>query len=639
MVPHGALTEAAITVPCRTNIGENLKGLLSEPSSPYQIPRVRMKDRPKDEELAGSLSADFIKTVLNRDFPADYSQGKRVNEYRTESVDNRTSALLDASAANTILKNVEIKCSTSELDDCDSLLNRFSIGGSRRSSFSSITKSSRSFELSQPLDHELELRFNTPSGAGASSPVRHEDLLSAALIIECCCQEAHGCIHRLTADLVSSCPENSPFKCQLPTNFDADQSDMFGNSPLHMAAKWGGSYAVFAFLLSIGADPHAVNSAGRTFLHLIDPTALLKEPDFFFMLLDRLRNYGFRFDLRDECGKTFLHCLLQRSEWIPLLGPIFIENLLAKVVTRRTLWTLIHARDNLGTNIPMLLHGRSTSLIKVHDRRLMVASREYHAILSKYYLPASKYKCAELLCSKSCIIDQQYYLHYSQLFRSQCDDGTSNTLHQLAHLPLCPSRAEGSLELTNPCRERCTWIDHMVDGGVDVNGYDDRGQTPLMAFVVDFGSNRDGSDDEADIKAHIQHLIKRGADVNRRHRRGETALHKAVQRGLKDTTNLLIDRGANIHARTNDGQSVLAMGFKSLETLKAKSDVRYARVMACMITITRRGAIAHPKIQQERGFSPSLTWNWASDLRGIHEDFEPMLGVDYPSTWNELELS
>ena len=54
-------------------------------------------------------------------------------------------------------------------------------------------------------------------------------------------------------------------------------------------------------------------------------------------------------------------------------------------------------------------------------------------------------------------------------------------------------------------------------------------------------------------------LINRGANILHENRNGTTALHKAAYEGEKDFVKLLLDHGADPKARTNQGDTALAL--------------------------------------------------------------------------------
>jgi hypothetical protein len=137
-------------------------------------------------------------------------------------------------------------------------------------------------------------------------------------------------------------------------------------------------------------------------------------------------------------------------------------------------------------------------------------------------------------------------------------------------------------------------VQKMIAVGVDVNNYDKKGNTVLMAFVTHL---QDGEDDKT-VTQLLQHVVHKGANVHWRNREGETALHIAVRLGRKVATRVLLMNGANVHARTGEGKGILTLG--EVHYLRARQDPPlYASIMACMALCIQYGAVARPTSVQE----------------------------------------
>ncbi|HZP94651.1 MAG TPA: ankyrin repeat domain-containing protein [Burkholderiales bacterium] len=95
-------------------------------------------------------------------------------------------------------------------------------------------------------------------------------------------------------------------------------------------------------------------------------------------------------------------------------------------------------------------------------------------------------------------------------------------------------------------------IEALLAAGVDVDGRDKRGFTPLMYAAAN------------DRVPAIELLIRRDADVNAQSDIGETALICAVRygRGKPETLKALIDAGANVNVAMKDGGSALSWARK-----------------------------------------------------------------------------
>jgi len=149
---------------------------------------------------------------------------------------------------------------------------------------------------------------------------------------------------------------------------------------------------------------------------------------------------------------------------------------------------------------------------------------------------------------------------------------------------------------------------NLVSTGVNVNNYDRRGSTVLMAFVAYLP---DGEDDSL-LQLLLVYLISHGANLHWRNRQGETALHIAVRLGRKVATKVLLENGANVHARTAGGNGVLAVG--QTHYLKARENPQlYASIMACMALAMQYKAVAAPTLVQEWSAQKTFPcpYNWS----------------------------
>jgi hypothetical protein len=81
----------------------------------------------------------------------------------------------------------------------------------------------------------------------------------------------------------------------------------------------------------------------------------------------------------------------------------------------------------------------------------------------------------------------------------------------------------------------------LLDAGADPNGKAPGGQNPLTLAAESLAAKRSA--------AVIRLLLERGASVHGADMQGETALHKAARAGHLETAKLLIEAGADLHAR------------------------------------------------------------------------------------------
>ena len=97
-----------------------------------------------------------------------------------------------------------------------------------------------------------------------------------------------------------------------------------------------------------------------------------------------------------------------------------------------------------------------------------------------------------------------------------------------------------------------------INAGADVNARGSEGGSTALMYAA-----RDGLTDTVGL------LLDRGAEMEARTRDGKTALMYAARDGQTDTVSLLLDRGANVNARTATGEAALMHAAKggSLETV------------------------------------------------------------------------
>jgi len=88
-------------------------------------------------------------------------------------------------------------------------------------------------------------------------------------------------------------------------------------------------------------------------------------------------------------------------------------------------------------------------------------------------------------------------------------------------------------------------VKRTISRGADVNGRNNRGQTPLHMAA------------SRGHKEMVEILIENGADINATDNNGRTPLHVAVSHNHKDVSELLIAKGTDVNARDSQGQSPL----------------------------------------------------------------------------------
>ena len=116
---------------------------------------------------------------------------------------------------------------------------------------------------------------------------------------------------------------------------DLTWSDKFDNTALHAAAAMGPTYHILEYIIDQGADLNAVNTAGQTFMHVLDPQELRKD---IATLLVLIQGRGFDFGITDHLGQTIFHelsrkkpCLVRSKFWTP-------ERLRQRDSSGRSVW-------------------------------------------------------------------------------------------------------------------------------------------------------------------------------------------------------------------------------------------------------------------------------------------------------------
>lgn len=149
---------------------------------------------------------------------------------------------------------------------------------------------------------------------------------------------------------------------------------------------------------------------------------------------------------------------------------------------------------------------------------------------------------------------------------------------------------------------RLSLLRGLLSAGLDPNHRDVFGNTPLMAFVAALPE-----DDEYKIGPKmLKTLISKGVDVDARNRRGETALHIAVRFHRKLAVRVLTDAGANVHAKTAIGHSLLEMCDAHL----TKDPEEYGKYSACRAWLSgKAGAVQRPTLWQEWTVPEHRMWS------------------------------
>ena len=253
---------------------------------------------------------------------------------------------------------------------------------------------------------------------------------------------------------------------------------------------------------------------------------------------------GFRFGHRDVLGQTFIDSLELRSMRSPGRCPLSNFNYFRS-------WFCGSERTS-SVELPY------TALVEKHSYENVITTRELLDI------PRS----------------------FLRFFKYYVDHRGRNGLHvTVDNNPRPPGVSEQSFN------DAClSLVGDLVGIGVEVNGHDCSGETPLMTHIRTLPSE----------DRTIQILLELGAGINMRNKQGEAALHISIKLGSTICTQALLAHSANIniHVRNWEGEGLLAVGASAQR--QAKLDIGlYAKITACMALAMDFGAIASPSLFDE----------------------------------------
>ena len=114
-------------------------------------------------------------------------------------------------------------------------------------------------------------------------------------------------------------------------------------------------------------------------------------------------------------------------------------------------------------------------------------------------------------------------------------------------------------------KEQLEAVKSLLGQGVDVNGQNENGWTPLHHAAI-HNSNA----------TVVEYLISQGADVNARDEVGRTPLHNAALSGSVEIIQYLISQDADVNAKDNDGWTPLGIINENEKAEETKRVLRKA---------------------------------------------------------------
>lgn len=397
------------------------------------------------------------------------------------------------------------------------------------------------------------------------------------------------------------------------------RKDTFGNTAFHRLAALGGDKVYFINLISAAlVHPNLpvrdTNTGGQTFLHVLHPS-WFDETLFLDELLNILKDASFNILATDVYGRSFFHVLQNRKQDAARIPPLLFD------------WHLLRRRDAFGVK-PMESRMRQADITTQVTRRGGPLTSRSSGMSE---MPPTIIDIPPDRGDESRIRPQTEMLkivvdavkvdtiNWTQPDPRSEDSRGRNAFHCLAEVELDVQRIQDPIHDTQrqkkrkfkeeeeetkpaPSRhdQRLELLQGIIHAKVDVNHYDNRGQTPLMSFIK-YRPEESRSDKE-DMEKIIRTLCDAGADLEKRNREGETALHVAARSGKKVALKELLQLGANPYVRDACGLSVLAAIDELWINTEADGPLT-ARLEACrgVFTSVVKADAQEPTVRQEWG--------------------------------------
>ncbi|KAF9874417.1 ankyrin repeat protein [Colletotrichum karsti] len=398
-----------------------------------------------------------------------------------------------------------------------------------------------------------------------------------------------------------------------PPDDNFARRDVFGNTILHLLAAGNAphSHLYSALTRELSPNPSATNSAGQTFLHVLNDSWFTGRAELLSQLIRFLKRQQFDLYACDVYGRNFCHIIHSKD---PRVVSQETKNALLALFSpleycRRDAFGNIPESATPGLNVRRAYTNavgeEMSPTWNARTQRQLSSPIEQQANLlrtineayRKPRLQDSQGRNA-LHCLADAILSQESLL---AKFGAPSDEQqqTSPVSRKRKHNKPVLQKA-----LSDSSKERLTARENVVrdliDLGVDPNHYDKYGNTVLMAFVAQLPED----DDYKKPVAILEFLIQAGANINARNRSGETALHIAVRRGKKLAMRTLTQHGANVQARDVEGRSILDVADRMVVT--GRRGIDHPRYEACHAWLSGYAkAIQNPTIQQEWEFRES----------------------------------
>ena len=551
---------------------------------------------------------------------SQYSQSSDVSSQTIEDLKNRLSG-----------------CSTHYANQISNLLSKFTIGSGSHLSKTSSSLTRRGSTASTDggyVGHHASLdgSFALPG-----------DLFNVQKFKESCFRgsthDAGRCWCAVAASIanlndlwVTKDDELSPQAQRIlldPSALHLGLRDRFGNTPLHLFAAREGFQIQLMRMVATSERLAATNTGGQTFLHVLAPSWFLRLEDQYAPLHQLLAHVRGRQPevvyMRDVYGRTLfhrMHALLSDAELVAGVARPYD----AFALSRRDAFghqplappPALASPHTSGNLSPLEDEGGGSpfpnedAFIRHHELLLrIVTASDSNPTVEDPEGRNGLHCLAEAIIDKKIMDEHRNALSTGRpvkrgklaVARGAARTGgtaaagpstsSSSSITAAAAAAAAASAAAAATSDTSddgtPATPHLATRLRLVQGllappsVVDVNHYDARGDTALMAFVTHLPDDQE--DKAKNLATILEALIAAGARVEGRNRRGETALLAAARLGRKIALAVLLEHGANVRARDAGGRGVLDL--LDGQCRAATADVTlYGRLEACRVLLT-----------------------------------------------------
>lgn len=316
-------------------------------------------------------------------------------------------------------------------------------------------------------------------------------------------------------------------------NVDINAKNISNSTPLHEAVRYG-HVEVAKLLLQAKADPNSCDSNGNTSLHLVMPEASRSK------LFDELLKYGANVNAKDKYGETPMHIIARigmsdavthklissgadvnernKNGQTPLMLAIERNNL-TQAKTFIELGANIHDQDNSGSSSLTLALDQGLDAVKLIVNKKNITSRDIYGR-----------NALHLASKKNADISIVNYLLNEGCTINVCDKDGNTPLHIAVK-----------------------------------NNYKDIGNALLSAGADIFVVNNSG-----DCPLKLSYFLNEGREqwiitdqtIQKKDAVGNTPLHLAAQWNEPNMITYLLDRGADINAKNDYGETPFFSAMK-----------------------------------------------------------------------------